>query len=49
MMADWLFKLLLAEYALAMLAYGVQGRWLLALYFLGAVALNSAVLLMGAK
>lgn len=49
MMADWLFKALLAQYALATLAYAVEGRWLMALYFLGATALNVAVLMLGGK
>lgn len=43
-MGNLLLKVLIAEYILIAIAFGIQGNWAKSLYFMGAVILSLGVL-----
>ncbi len=48
-MTSNLIRLLLVEYVVIMVVALVERKWIMALYWLGALVLNFAVLVMGGK
>ena len=48
-MSTWVMKLLIIEYAVIFVACSIEGNWKLALYWLGAIIIQTSVILMGMK